>query len=133
MTCFNERYYELWFCVNLFDSSYFRKNTGSKVHFTTLQVFAFEEISIHYLEMDSLTLPGSSWLYLFTTSRLYLFTTSSSTCLPLGARKAKRRERRAEPSKLDLEIDRATKLDMKKIGTRNCGEVVVFWVHQNLW
>ena len=47
LTFFNKSMcYGLWFSVNLFDSSYFRKNKGSKVHFTTLQVFAFKEISI---------------------------------------------------------------------------------------
>ena len=95
VTCFNKsRCYGLWFCGNLFDSSYFRKNKGSKVQFITLQEIALKEISIQYLEINSLI----------------------------------------------LEIDRGTKLDMRKIQeivvklsyfgfTRTCGEVVVSECH----
>ena len=82
LTCFNKsRCYGFWFCVNRSDLTYFRKNKGSKVYFTTLQVYLHLARSV-------------------------------------------------------LEIDRAKKLDMKKIQeivvklsyfgfTRTCGEVVV--------
>ena len=56
MTCFNKSrcFGGLWFCGNLFDLSYFRKNKGSKVQFTTLQGIALKEISIYYLEINKL-------------------------------------------------------------------------------
>ena len=51
---------------------------------------AAKQLNKHLFLATNMCLPGSSWLYLFTTSR---------ERSEKGARKAKRRERRAEPSK----------------------------------